>query len=45
MTHASVPKEVRLQGGITVGLVRLSVSIEDSDDLIEDLSQALNKTI
>jgi methionine-gamma-lyase len=44
MTHASVPKEVRLQGGITDGLVRLSVGIEDSDDLIEDLSQALDKT-
>jgi methionine-gamma-lyase len=44
MTHASVPKDVRLQGGITDGLVRLSVGIEDSDDLIEDLSQALNKT-
>jgi methionine-gamma-lyase len=43
-THTSVPKDVRLQGGITDGLVRLSVGIEDSDDLIEDLSQALNKT-
>ena len=44
-THTSVPKDVRLQGGITDGLVRLSVGIEDSDDLIDDLSQALDKTI
>ncbi|MCK4848335.1 MAG: aminotransferase class I/II-fold pyridoxal phosphate-dependent enzyme [Candidatus Heimdallarchaeota archaeon] len=44
MTHASVPKDVRLQGGITDGLVRISVGLEDPDDLIEDLSQALDKT-
>ena len=43
MTHASVPRDVRLEGGITDGLVRLSVGIEDPDDLIEDLSQALAK--
>ena len=41
MTHASVPKDVRLEGGITDGLVRLSVGIEDTEDIIEDLSQAL----
>jgi methionine-gamma-lyase len=43
MTHASVPKDVRLQGGITDGLVRISVGLEDVDDLIEDLSQGLDR--
>lgn len=43
MTHASVPRDVRLKGGITDGLVRLSVGVEDIDDLTEDLSQALAK--
>ncbi|MBI2091779.1 MAG: cystathionine gamma-synthase [Deltaproteobacteria bacterium] len=41
MTHASVPKEDRLRIGITDGLIRLSVGIEDVADLIEDLGQAL----
>ncbi len=41
MTHASVPREVREQLGITDGLVRLSVGIEEGDDLIADLDQAL----
>lgn len=41
MTHASVPPERRAAIGITDGLVRVSVGIEDVDDLIEDLSQAL----
>ena len=41
MTHASVPPEVRAKLGITDTLVRLSVGIEDSDDLIEDLRAAL----
>lgn len=43
MTHASIPPEVREQLGITEGMVRLSVGIEDVEDLIEDLSQALDK--
>ena len=43
MTHASVPKDIRLKGGITDGLVRLSVGIENVEDLIEDLSNALKK--
>ncbi|HKW89057.1 MAG TPA: PLP-dependent aspartate aminotransferase family protein [Candidatus Acidoferrales bacterium] len=43
MTHASVPPEVRLQTGITDGLVRLSVGIEDVEDLIADLDHALSK--
>lgn len=41
MTHASVPVEVQQQIGITQGLVRLSVGIEDVEDLIADLDQAL----
>jgi len=41
MTHAAVPEELRLRMGITDGLVRLSVGIEDGDDLIEDLEDAL----
>jgi cystathionine beta-lyase/cystathionine gamma-synthase len=41
MTHASIPPEVRQQIGITDGLVRISVGIEDVEDLIADLDQAL----
>jgi cystathionine beta-lyase/cystathionine gamma-synthase len=41
MTHASVPAEARAKLGIGDGLVRLSVGIEDRDDLIADLQQAL----
>jgi cystathionine beta-lyase/cystathionine gamma-synthase len=41
MTHASVPPERRAALGITEGLVRISVGIEDVDDLLEDLEQAL----
>lgn len=43
MTHASVPKEEREKIGLTDTLIRLSVGIEDSEDLIEDLSQAFDK--
>ena len=43
MTHASIPKEVREKTGVTDGLIRLSVGIEDVADLIDDLNQALNK--
>jgi cystathionine beta-lyase/cystathionine gamma-synthase len=42
MTHASVTADVRKQIGITDGLVRLSVGIEDVEDLIADLDQALS---
>jgi cystathionine beta-lyase/cystathionine gamma-synthase len=42
MTHASMPQEVRERVGITDGLVRLSVGIEDADDIIADLDQALD---
>ena len=41
MTHASVPREVREAGGVTDSLIRLSVGVEDLDDLIADLEQAL----
>ncbi|MGB5848926.1 MAG: PLP-dependent transferase, partial [Ignavibacteriaceae bacterium] len=43
MTHFSMGKEARLAGGITDGLVRLSVGIENVDDLIADLDQGLEK--
>lgn len=41
MTHASIPRERRLELGITDGLVRISVGLEDAEDLIEDLQSAL----
>lgn len=43
MTHAAVPRDRRIAGGITDGLVRLSVGLEDVEDLIEALSQALDQ--
>ncbi len=43
MTHASVPKAMREDMGLTDGLVRFSVGIEDIEDLLEDLDQALPK--
>ncbi len=43
MTHFSMGKEARLAGGVTDGLVRLSVGIENVDDIISDLDQALEK--
>ena len=44
MTHASIPKEERIKNGVTDGLVRISVGIEDVEDIIADLQQAL-KTV
>jgi cystathionine gamma-lyase len=41
MTHASIPKEIREKNGIVDGLIRLSVGIEDLDDLREDLDAGL----
>jgi cystathionine gamma-lyase len=41
MTHASIPREHRLEVGLTDSLIRLSVGVEDADDLIEDLTKAL----
>ncbi len=43
MTHASIPKEDRLKVGLTDSLIRLSVGVEDADDLINDLEQALQQ--
>lgn len=43
MTHASIPKDIREKVGITDGLIRLSVGIENADDLIADLAQAIEK--
>lgn len=43
MTHASIPKDRRDELGITDGLVRISVGLEDVEDLIEDIDQALSK--
>ncbi|MEQ9640446.1 MAG: cystathionine gamma-synthase [Alphaproteobacteria bacterium] len=42
MTHASIPPEIRAELGISDGLVRLSVGVEDIDDLIQDLRNALS---
>jgi cystathionine beta-lyase/cystathionine gamma-synthase len=41
MTHASIPKEERIKNGLTDSLIRLSIGIEDADDLIEDLNKAI----
>lgn len=41
MTHASIPKEERIKNGLSDSLIRLSVGIEDIDDLIADLQQAI----
>jgi cystathionine beta-lyase/cystathionine gamma-synthase len=43
MTHASIPPEERQRIGVTDGLVRISVGIEDVEDIIDDLKQALSK--
>jgi cystathionine gamma-lyase len=41
MTHAAVPEDVRNELGIEDGLIRLSVGVEDIDDLIKDLDRAI----
>jgi cystathionine beta-lyase len=41
MTHASIPREERIKNGLADSLIRLSVGIEDADDLIADLDQAI----
>jgi cystathionine beta-lyase len=43
MTHASIPREERIKVGLTDSLIRLSIGVEDPDDLINDLDQALSK--
>ena len=44
MTHASIPKDIRDKVGITEGLIRLSIGIENIDDLLADLEQAIEKS-
>ena len=41
MTHAAIPLEERMKSGVTDSLIRLSVGIEDIDDLLNDLKQAI----
>jgi cystathionine beta-lyase len=43
MTHASIPKEEREKNGLSDSLIRLSIGVEDADDLIDDLNEALGK--
>ena len=43
MTHADIPPEEQAEGGLTPALVRLSVGMEDPDDLVADVAQALRK--
>jgi len=43
MTHASIPEEIRKKIGITEGLIRLSIGIENKEDIINDLEQAIRK--
>jgi len=43
MTHASIPREERIKSGLLDSLIRLSVGIEDAEDLVEDLRQALGE--
>ncbi len=45
MTHASIPEDIRKKVGITDGLIRLSVGIENIDDILADLQQALEKAL
>mgnify|MGYP001599259637 CR=1 FL=1 len=41
MTHASIPRGERIKNGLVDSLIRLSVGIEDADDLIDDLANAI----
>ena len=43
MTHATIPKKIREKSGVLDSLIRLSVGIEDSEDLIDDIDQAINR--
>ncbi|MGC3943230.1 MAG: cystathionine gamma-synthase [Chryseolinea sp.] len=42
MTHASIPREERIRNGLVDSLIRLSIGVEDSEDIVADLDQALN---
>jgi cystathionine beta-lyase/cystathionine gamma-synthase len=41
MTHASIPREERIKNGLSDSLIRLSVGVEDIEDLIADINQAI----
>ncbi len=43
MTHASIPREERMKNGLSDSLMRLSIGVEDFEDLLDDLGQALEK--
>jgi cystathionine beta-lyase/cystathionine gamma-synthase len=43
MTHASIPREERMKNGLSDSLIRLSIGVEDFEDLLDDLGQALEK--
>ncbi|MBU4098145.1 PLP-dependent transferase, partial [Patescibacteria group bacterium] len=43
MTHSMIPRDQRLKSGITDGLIRFSVGIEDTEDIIADIEQAMEK--
>ena len=43
MTHASIPEEIRKKVGITDGLIRLSIGIENIEDILADIEQAIEK--
>lgn len=45
MTHSSIPKEIREKVGITDGLIRLSIGIENIEDIIEDIKQAIDNSL
>lgn len=45
MTHSPIPREDRLKAGIADGLIRVSIGLEDADDIIADLDQAINKAV
>ena len=45
MTHAGVPQDEKLRHGVTEGLVRLSIGLENADDLIADKKNALNAAL
>ena len=44
MTHASIPEDIRKKVGITDGLIRLSVGIEDAEDIYKDLERAIDRS-
>jgi len=45
MTHAVMPREIREKMGITDGLVRVSIGIEDAEDILADFDQGLKKSV